>query len=124
MEEITRDTVERAITAPDAMLDALSQVLKSVATEAAGGLAAVLGMLGVDPTTMPGQYFAQAMLVAADQVFQPVTRDEWIEAYDAYHQVKTVLEQNPDLREALVEKKAALQSESAGAPDALLDGEF
>jgi hypothetical protein len=124
MEEITKATVEKAITEPEPMMDALSHLLKSVAMESTAGLASVLVMLGVDPATMPSQYFIQAMLVASDGVFQPVTREDFIACYDTYEQVRKVLEDNPDLHSALIAKKAGRQEGVAAAADALLDGEF
>ena len=123
MEEIDKDVVERAINDPNPVMEVLSNLLKSVATEAVGGLAQVLVMLGVDPASMPGQYFAQSMLVAADGVFGTISREDWIECYDAYLRVRKILDENPELRATLMEKKTGTQL-APPADDPLLSGEF
>lgn len=118
-EEINADMVRAAVVDPDPMMEALTTLLKTVATEAVAGLSTVLGMLGVDPRTMPGTFFAQAILVAADGAFLPISREDWITVYDSYEQIKEILVKNPDIREELAGLHAQL-----GESDPLLDGEF
>jgi hypothetical protein len=124
-EDITADTIKAAIDSPNPMMEALSNLLKTVAHAAVENLSDVLRMLGVDPVTMPGAFFAQALLVEADKAFVPISREEWINVYDSYQQIKAILAGNPDLREALYNMHDDTAQAAAETPhDALLDGKF
>lgn len=120
---ISAESIRAAIHHPEPMMEALSSLLKSVSSEAVAGLVTILGMLGVDAKTMPGTFFAQAILVEADKAFAPISREDWILVYDSYERIKAVLAANPDIRAEL----AGMHAEMNGTDtltDALLDGEF
>lgn len=127
MTDITPETVHAAITSADPVLEALSILLKEIAVEAVGSLSAVIRLTGNDPALMPGEYLLQAVLVEADKVFQPVSRETWLQIYDAYHAVKAIIDANPELAESMRQHKESAISElrtTESAVDALLDGQF
>lgn len=132
MTEINRDSVNAAITEPDPTLEALGLLLKEVSADMVRTLASVLAMTGHNPTGMPAEFLLQAVLVEAEKVFNPISRDNWIKIYDSYHAVKAVIEANPDIQAALAARRELLRSGAqvpTGVPvpevvDSLLDGQF
>jgi hypothetical protein len=100
-------------------------LLRSVAGDAVEAVAITLGMLGQDPAKLPGEYFAQAVLVEADKVFLPISRERWIEIFDSYHEIKTIVANDPVLKAEVEarnnERRANTPKEDAPS---LLDGNF
>lgn len=121
---ITADTVRNAIQDQNPVLEALSYILKEVSHDTVFSLAAVLAQLGVDPSTMPGEYLIQAVLVEADRVFKPISREDWIKVYDAYTQIKSVIDANPELRNEIKQKHEAAVAAQAQGEDPLMKGDF
>jgi hypothetical protein len=127
MSEISAEQIREVISNPDPVLEALSLMLRELAGETVDALATVLSMLGTNPTQLPGEYLLQAVLVEADKVFAPVSRENWIKIYDSYKEVQRVIEANPELKSELNKSfgKAAETSAAKEDPfEALLDGKF
>lgn len=131
MQEISADTIREVLSNPDPMLEALSLMLKEVAMETVFTVAGMLSVFGASPDMLPAEYLIQAVLVEADKVFHPVSRDNWIKIYDGYHQVKAVIDADPSLKAELDKAYAAAVAtvEEAAATEAkvdnaLLDGDF
>ena len=106
MEEINYETVRSGMTDTNPAMEALSAVLRGVGHTAVHEVAAFLAAAGVDPGTMPGEYFIQAMLTEADKVFSPVDPANWGRIHEAYTQVNAVLAANPELRQVRAEALA------------------
>jgi hypothetical protein len=62
--------------------------------------------------------------VEADKVFTPVSRENWIKIYDSYHQVKAVIDANPELKEQINKQFAKADEAPAPRVEDLLDGKF
>lgn len=127
MTEINTDSVRAAINEPDPVLESLGLLLKEVSADMVRTLASVLAMTGHNPTGMPAEFLLQAVLVEAEKVFNPISRENWIKIYDSYQAVKAVIEANPDIQAALAARRAALHGQAeapAQTPDSLLDGQF
>jgi hypothetical protein len=125
MSEINADMLRQVINTPDPTLEAFSMLLRSVAGDAVEAVAITLGMLGQDPAKLPGEYFAQAVLVEADKVFLPISRERWIEIFDSYHEIKNIVANDPVLKAEVEarnnERRANTPKEDAPS---LLDGNF
>lgn len=106
-EEINVASVREAILNANPVLEALSIVLKEVTSDTVDVLADVLLTLGHDPQQMPGEFLLQSMLVESEKVFGHIDRENWIKIYDAYTQVKAIIDGNPELQEEVREFKAA-----------------
>jgi len=120
---ITEATVRASMENVHPVLEALSILLKEVSVDAVRNVAAVLATLGVDPTTLPGEYLMQSMLVEADRLFVAITRENWIRIYDAYQQVKAIVDSNPDLKKQFGREEATTP-EAPPEQGGLLDGDF
>jgi hypothetical protein len=132
MQEINAEVIREVIANPDPMLEALSLMLKQIATETVHAVAGMLSMMGASPEMLPGEYLLQAVLVEADKVFHPIDRDNWIKIYDGYHKVKAVIEADPALKAdldraftaAVAHVEDTIVDVPAPAVNSLLDGDF
>lgn len=113
MSDINYESVKAGLTDTNPAMEALSGVLRQVSAYAAGQVGSWLLMAGVDPSTMPAEYFLQAMLVEAEKVFQDVKdQDNWNRVYTSYKEVNEILTANPDLRQV---REDALRKAAADA---------
>lgn len=135
MGEVTADVVRQAMENADPVLVALSILLREVSTDAVMTLAGMLAMTGHDPSKLPGEFLVQSVLVESEKIFKHIDRESWIQIYDSYHEVKAVVDANPDLRDNIEDyaKKTkqhmrdvvlGLPDDTAVASDPLLDGQF
>lgn len=108
MKEINADAVRQVLSDPDPVLEALSLLLKSVAADAVEILAGTLAMIGHDPSQLPAEFFVQAVMIEAEKVFQPIGRQKWIDIYDSYQQVKTLVDNDPVLKAEVAASKDAM----------------
>lgn len=105
MSEINAETVKSAIRNADPVLEALSVVLKEVSAGAIEALSEVLAYLGHDAHLMPGEFMMQAMLVESEKSFQHISRENWIKIYDAYTEIKAIIDSNPDIQSEVVKHR-------------------
>jgi len=126
-DEVSAEQIRSVINNPDPIIDAFSMLLRSVAGDAVEAVAITLGMLGHDPRSLPGEYFAQAVLVEIDKVFVEVSREKWIEIFDSYHKIKEIVNADPQLKAEVAARNAQrYEAPESPKPEAfgLLDGNF
>lgn len=131
MSDINAEDIRAAMADPDPVLEAFSLLLRSVAADAIQAVAMTLIMTGQDPSHVPGEYFAQAVLAESERVFLPISREKWIEIFDAYQHIRSLVDSDPELKAQVKRHREGTEqriTDAADAPrksvDELLDGIF
>ena len=123
MSDIDLDAVRKAILGSTEAESAVAVVLRDIARQAVMELSFVLGVNGVDPAALPGEYLLQAVLCEAQRVFKAISREGWIGIFDAYTDVKAVIDGNPGLREEAV-AHFSRDKDGPSPLEKLMSGEF
>lgn len=128
MGEVNADSIRSVINTPDPVLEAFSMLLRSVAADACAAVSGALAYTGNDPSRLPGEFFAQAILVEADRVFVPITREKWIEVFDSYQNIKDIVNNDPRLKAEVEARRMGAQGTTITTTETstsgLLDGDF
>jgi predicted RNA polymerase sigma factor len=119
--EINYNSIRAAINDTSSPMDKFNRVVRDIAQEAAHAVAGVLFASNVDPSTLPGEYFIQAALLAAQSTFTPVTKESWTKLWEAYEAVIKLMEDNPELVEMRRQALAAETQQVAGPETSEVD---
>jgi hypothetical protein len=112
--KVNYDNIVASISDTSSPMDKFNRAVRDITQEAANAVAGILAVSNIDPRTMPGEYFIQAALIAAQTTFTPLTAESWSALWEAYVAVMKLLEDNPELVEM---RRKALAAEARPGTD-------